>query len=86
MAGIENKTVKVKAQKPKKQQKQKGGAKKFFKEFFGEVKKLNWLTFGDLVKVSLTVLAFVALCAVLIGVLDFAFGEGITFLSTLKLG
>ena len=86
MAGIENKTVKVKAQKPKKQQKQKGRVKKFFKEFFGEVKKLNWLTFGDLVKVSLAVLAFVALCAVLIGILDFAFGEGITFLSTLKLG
>ena len=85
MAGNETKAVKAKTQKPKKQR-QKGRAAKFFKEFFGEVKKLNWLTFGELVKVSLAVLAFVAICAVLIGVLDFAFGEGVKLLSTLKLG
>ena len=83
MAG--NDTNALKAKKAKKQ-KQKGRSKKFFKEFFGEVKKLNWLTFGDLVKTSLAVLAFVAICAVLIGVLDFAFGEGIKLLSSLKVG
>lgn len=83
MAGKD--TNALKAKKAKKQ-KQTGRAGKFFKEFFGEVKKLNWLTFGDLVKTSLAVLAFVAICAVLIGVLDFAFGEGIKLLSSLKVG
>lgn len=80
MAGNEKKAAKPQSNK---KQRQKGRVGKFFKEFFGEVKKLNWLTFGDLVKVSLAVLAFVAICAVLIGVLDFAFGEGIKALSSL---
>ena len=79
MAGKEEKKV----NKPKKQR-QKGSIKKFFKEFFGEVKKLNWLTFRDLVTTSLAVVAFVALCAVVIGVLDTAFGEGFRLLSSLN--
>ena len=81
MAGkeLENK----KAMKPKKQ-KQKGRVKKFFKEFIGEIKKLNWMTPKDLIITSLAVLTFVAICAALIGILDTAFGEGFRLLSSIK--
>ena len=81
MAGNEKENKK--AMKPKKQ-KQKGRVKKFFKEFIGEMKKLNWLTPKDLIATSLAVLAFVAIFAVIIGVLDTAFGEGFRLLSSIK--
>lgn len=79
MAGNE----KQKVAKPKKE-KEKGRFKKFCREFIGEVKKLSWLSPKELVATSMAVLAFVALCAVLIGVLDLAFGEGFRLLSSIN--
>ncbi|MBQ3011597.1 MAG: preprotein translocase subunit SecE [Clostridia bacterium] len=49
----------------------------YFKSVFGEVKKLSWPTRKDLISYTLTVLAFVALFAIIIGVLDMAFEYGI---------
>ena len=71
--------------KPAKQKKEsKGGAKKFFREFFGEVKKLTWSTPKELAQNTLTVIVFVAIFAVIIGVLDIAFSAGFQFLANLK--
>ncbi len=59
---------------------------KFFREVFGELKKVTWPTTKELVSYTATVLAFIAVVAILIGVLDFAFSNGFKALSTLDLG
>lgn len=56
---------------------------RFFKEFWGEVKKLSWSSPKDLIANTLTVIAFVALFAILIGVLDSVFGLGLKALLNL---
>ncbi|MEE0681885.1 MAG: preprotein translocase subunit SecE [Candidatus Gastranaerophilaceae bacterium] len=57
---------------------------RYFKEVFGETKKLAWPTRKELVSYTLTVLAFVAVFAVIIGLLDFGFNFGMTQLSGLS--
>ena len=57
---------------------------RYFKEVFGETKKLAWPTRKELVSYTLTVLAFVAVFAVIIGLLDFGFNVGMTQLSGLS--
>ena len=74
MANTENKKV----AKPKKERRSIG---QFFKEVFGEVKKLSWPSKKELVSYTLTVLAFIAIFAVVIYVLDLAFGEGLGLLA-----
>ncbi len=59
---------------------------KFFREVFGELKKVTWPTGKELVSYTATVLVFILIVAVLIGVLDFGFGEGFKALGTLDLG
>ncbi len=49
----------------------------FFKEVMGELKKLTWPTGKELASYTATVVAFIVLFAVIIGVLDFAFGKGL---------
>ena len=56
---------------------------KFFREVFGEVKKLSWPTKKELASYTLTVLAFIVLMSIVIGVLDFVFGKGLSLLGTL---
>lgn len=70
------------ATKPKKE-KQKGRIKKFFREVWGEVKKLSWLSKKDLVHYVLAVLAFIAIMAVIIYACDLLFGQGMTMLAGL---
>lgn len=67
---------------PKKAKKEKKKSR-FFKEFWGEVKKLSWSSPKELVSNTLTVIAFVALFAVIIGVLDMVFGLGMKALINL---
>ncbi|MBE5785583.1 MAG: preprotein translocase subunit SecE [Clostridiales bacterium] len=55
-------------------------AGKFFREVFGEVKKIAWPSKKDLVSYTLTVIAFIVLMSIVIGVLDFVFGEGMSLL------
>lgn len=70
------------ATKPKKE-KQKGRFKKFFREVWGEIKKLSWLPKKDLLHYVLAVLAFIAIMAVIIYACDLVFGQGMTLLASL---
>ncbi|MGN0766878.1 MAG: preprotein translocase subunit SecE [Christensenellales bacterium] len=54
---------------------------RYFKEVFGETKKLSWPTRKELVSYTLTVIAFVAIFAVIIGLLDMLFSLGYTRLA-----
>jgi len=59
------------------------GIGKYFKEVWAEVKKLTWPTKKELINYCLAVIAFCALMAIIIGLLDFAFGEGFNWLAGL---
>ena len=59
---------------------------RYFREVYGELKKVNWPTAKELVSYTATVLVFIFLIAVMIGVLDFGFGKGFTALSTVDFG
>ena len=50
------------------------GIGKYFKEVWAEVKQLTWPTKKELINYCLAVIAFCALMAIIIGLLDFAFG------------
>ena len=54
---------------------------RYSKEVFGETKKLSWPTRKELVSYTLTVIAFVAIFAVIIGLLDMLFSLGYTRLA-----
>ncbi|MBO4385038.1 MAG: preprotein translocase subunit SecE [Clostridia bacterium] len=56
---------------------------RYFKEVFSEVKKLTWPTKKELLSYTLAVFAFCALMAIIIGLLDLAFGSGFQFLANL---
>ncbi|MEG1548225.1 MAG: preprotein translocase subunit SecE [Clostridia bacterium] len=79
MSNIEKKTEK------KKEKKAKRTIGQFFKEVFGEVKKLSWPTKKELVTYTLTVLGFIVLMAIIIYALDLAFGQGLGLLSKINL-
>lgn len=72
----------VKEKKPKKEKKP-GRVKQFFKEVFGELKKLSWPTRKELVSYTLTVIGFIAMMAIVIYALDLVFSEGISLLAKL---
>lgn len=59
------------------------GIGKYFKEVWAEVKQLTWPTRKELISCCLAVVAFCALMAIIIGVLDFAFGSGVNALAAL---
>lgn len=54
---------------------------RYLKEVAGEVKKLSWPTFKDLLSRTGAVVAFVVAMAVLIGVLDLLFSQGIKLIA-----
>ncbi len=54
---------------------------RFIKEIIGELKKLTWPTRKELISYTLAVIAFVAFMAVVIGVLDLLFSQGLSLLS-----
>ena len=64
--------------KPKKakKEKKKGRLKKAWNGFKSEFKKISWPSRKQVLKGSAVVLVVVAICAVVIGALDFAFQKG----------
>ena len=74
--------VETKHDKPAKakKDKKKGGLKSAWKGFKSEIKKIVWPTWKQVLKGSGVVLVIVCICAIAIGALDFAFGEGISAL------
>ncbi len=71
------------AAKTEKKPKQKGKVAKFFKEVFGEIKKVTWPTPKELISYTATVIVFIAIFAVIIGLLDLAFSGGLGLLTAL---
>lgn len=63
-----------------------GGLLRFFREMFGEVKKLTWLSGRELVSYTAAVLVFVVAMSALIYLLDLAFSTGFGSLSNINLG
>jgi preprotein translocase SecE subunit len=56
---------------------------KFLRSLKSEMGKIVWLPKNQTLKSTVVVLIIVAICAIVIGILDFAFGSGITFLGKL---
>ena len=69
------------AAKPAK--KSKLNLKQYFKEMLGEVKKLTWLSVGDLVKHTAMVFVVVLAMSAVIWLLDLGFSAGVKGLATL---
>ena len=59
---------------------------RYFREMFGEVKQLTWLTGKELLSHTVAVFVFVIVMAVVIYVLDLAFGSGMGALESIKIG
>lgn len=55
----------------------------YMKEVFAELKKLTWPTPRELTSHTVAVLVFVLGIAVIIGVLDLAFSQGLNLLATI---
>lgn len=53
---------------------------RFCKDVVAELKRVSWPSKKELISYTLAVLAFVAVAAVIIGVLDMAFGAGMKLL------
>ena len=62
------------------------GLVRYFREMFGELKKLTWLSGKDLVSHTSAVLVFVLAMALIIYVLDLVFSTGFSALSKLNIG
>ena len=57
--------------------------KQYLKEMMGEVKKLTWLSVGDLVKHTAMVFVVVLVMSAVIWLLDLGFSAGVKGLATL---
>ena len=63
--------------------KSKLNLKQYFKEMLGEVKKLTWLSVGDLVKHTAMVFVVVLAMSAVIWLLDLGFSAGVKGLATI---
>ena len=81
MADNEKNVAEVEAKQDKpakaKKEKKKGGLKNAWKGFKSEIKKIVWPTWKQVLKGSAVVVVIVSICAIAIGLLDFAFSQGI---------
>ena len=59
----------------KKKNKQKRSPARFFKEVWGEVKKVTWAPRKDLFKTTFAVIVFIVIFAVIVGLMDWGFGS-----------
>ncbi len=59
---------------------------RYFREMFGEIKKLTWLTGKELVSHTVAVFAFVLAMALIIYVLDLGFSSGMGALESINIG
>ncbi len=62
------------------------GLARFFREMFGELKKLTWLSGKELFSHTLAVIVFVLAMALLIYLLDLGFSSGFGALAKIKIG
>ena len=69
--------------KPEKKEKKKGRIKEAWRGFKSETKKIVWPTWKQVLKNTGVVLVVVIICAIIIGLLDYAFSEGIQALTKL---
>ncbi len=58
-----------------KNKKQKRSPARFFKDVWGEVKKVTWPTRKDLFKTTFAVIVFIAIFAVIVGLMDWGLGS-----------
>ena len=58
----------------KKNKKQKRSPVRFFKDVWGEVKKVTWPTKKDLFRTTFAVIIFIAIFTVIVGLMDLGFG------------
>lgn len=58
----------------KKNKKQKRSLIRFFKDVWGEVKKVTWPTKNDLFKTTFAVIVFIVAFAVIVGLMDWGLG------------
>ena len=70
-----------KADKPEKKEKKKGRIKEAWRGFKSELKKIVWPSGKQTFKNLFVVLVILIVCAVLIALLDYAFGNGMAALS-----
>ena len=56
---------------------------KFFKDYKSETKKITWMPWKELVKATATVLVILAVAAIFVGLLDFAFSSLVQLLSSI---
>ena len=84
MAEKEKKVVETenKPQKPVKEKK-KGRLKEAWRGFKSETKKIVWPSWKQVLKNTGVVLVVVIICAIIIGILDYAFSGGIQALAEL---
>ena len=81
----EKKAVEKKADKKSKKERRFHPIR-YFREMFGEVKKLTWLTGKELVSHTIAVLVFVLAMALVIYVLDLAFSGVMGALESINIG
>ena len=84
MADKEKKVAEVNSKpvKPAKEKKS-GRLKEAWRGFKSEVKKVVWPSWKQVLKNTGVVLVVMLICAIMIGALDFAFGQGIAALTKL---
>ncbi|MGW5876412.1 preprotein translocase subunit SecE [Nocardiopsis terrae] len=66
--------------KPDKEPKRRTGPVTFTKQVAGELRKVRWPTRKELVTYTIVVLVFVVIVLAYVSLLDFAFGEAVTWL------
>lgn len=86
MAGKDTKAVAAKKTDKKPEKKSRFNLIRYFKEMFGEVKKLTWLTKKELLTHTVAVFVFVIVMAIFIYALDFVFSTGVGALEGIKIG
>ena len=67
---------------PTKNKKKKRGPIRFLKDVWGELKKTTWPTGKELMKTTVAVIVFIAIFAVIVGLIDFGLGNVFQLLIT----
>ncbi|MUL41935.1 preprotein translocase subunit SecE [Streptomonospora sp. PA3] len=66
--------------KPEKERKRRTGPVTFTKQVVGELRKVRWPTRRELITYTIVVIVFVLIMVGYISLLDFGFGEAVTWL------
>ncbi|MFC3994626.1 preprotein translocase subunit SecE [Nocardiopsis sediminis] len=66
--------------KPEKERKRRTGPVTFTKQVVGELRKVRWPTRRELVTYTIVVIVFVVIMVGYVSLLDFGFGEAVTWL------